>query len=48
MTRMSSAMTTSAQRGWEWANISWPIAFAPQLAEKDARALPLAAVETFK
>ncbi|MFC5461636.1 dTDP-4-dehydrorhamnose 3,5-epimerase [Massilia niabensis] len=27
--------------------IAWPIAFAPQLADKDAKALPLSAVETF-
>lgn len=27
--------------------IAWPIAFAPQLASKDANALPLSAVETF-
>ncbi|MGJ9418200.1 dTDP-4-dehydrorhamnose 3,5-epimerase [Massilia sp. CMS3.1] len=28
--------------------IAWPIAFAPQLADKDAHALPLSAVETFR
>ena len=28
--------------------IEWPIAFAPQLADKDAKALPLSRVETFE
>ena len=39
------------ERNLQWNDpaigIAWPIAFAPQLAARDATALPLSAVETF-
>ena len=42
----------ASERTLQWndpaVGIAWPIAFAPQLAAKDAKAQPLSAVETFE